>query len=343
MNYLGSYRHLLRNSRSALLAAIELYNKPRIEYRDETVVILMLNAWELILKAMLSRRRQSIFYPKKRGQPYKTLSWGDAFERARQHFPSKLEALPVRRNLDLLALYRDNAVHYYNAKAFRTLLYGLTQTAVLNYRDLLQQSFDLDIAEEMTLRLLPIGIDLPVDPLEYLRKASAKSMKGEPAVREFLAQFATYAGEIEAAKADSGRLLTPVVLKLVSTKKLEKADLVVGVEKATAEGEPIIIERPTDPNKSHPLRQKGILERITKLHEKPFTSHTLQAIVWKHKMKANNQYCWMDAEYGFTKYSLDAVTFIRQLTDADLSAALKDYGDHMKRRAAARRSGKALE
>lgn len=40
MDYRGSYRHLSKNSRAALLAPIELYNKPRIEYREESVVIL---------------------------------------------------------------------------------------------------------------------------------------------------------------------------------------------------------------------------------------------------------------------------------------------------------------
>ena len=54
MNYKGSYRHLLRNSKCALLAAIEIYNKPRIQYRDECFVILLLNAWELLLKAIIS-------------------------------------------------------------------------------------------------------------------------------------------------------------------------------------------------------------------------------------------------------------------------------------------------
>ena len=29
MDYQGSYRHLLKNAKSALLAAIEIYNKPR--------------------------------------------------------------------------------------------------------------------------------------------------------------------------------------------------------------------------------------------------------------------------------------------------------------------------
>jgi hypothetical protein len=53
MNYRGSSRHLVKNAKSALLAAIEIYNKPGFQYRDECFVILLLNAWELFLKALL--------------------------------------------------------------------------------------------------------------------------------------------------------------------------------------------------------------------------------------------------------------------------------------------------
>jgi hypothetical protein len=35
-----------------MVAAIEIYNKPRFEYRDEVFAILLLNAWELLLKAL---------------------------------------------------------------------------------------------------------------------------------------------------------------------------------------------------------------------------------------------------------------------------------------------------
>jgi len=48
-----------------MLAAIEIYNKPQIEYRDECFLILLVNAWELLLKAILSKNKQSIFYFKK--------------------------------------------------------------------------------------------------------------------------------------------------------------------------------------------------------------------------------------------------------------------------------------
>ena len=42
---------LLEKSLSAALLAIELYNKPNIEYREESFAILIINAYELLFKA----------------------------------------------------------------------------------------------------------------------------------------------------------------------------------------------------------------------------------------------------------------------------------------------------
>jgi len=42
---------LLEKSIQAVLSAIELYNKPIFSYREESFSILMVNAWELLLKA----------------------------------------------------------------------------------------------------------------------------------------------------------------------------------------------------------------------------------------------------------------------------------------------------
>ena len=59
LNHRGSYRKLLANGKAALLAAIEIYNKPQIAYRDECFVILLLNPWDLIVKAVLAKNRTS--------------------------------------------------------------------------------------------------------------------------------------------------------------------------------------------------------------------------------------------------------------------------------------------
>jgi Domain of unknown function (DUF3644) len=48
-----TYDCLVDNSLSAVLAAIEIYNKPNFSYREEAFTILIINAWELILKAKI--------------------------------------------------------------------------------------------------------------------------------------------------------------------------------------------------------------------------------------------------------------------------------------------------
>ena len=55
--------NLLKNSISAYFSAVELHNKPNIPYRYETVTLLMMNAWELVLKAYVKKyiKNRSIF------------------------------------------------------------------------------------------------------------------------------------------------------------------------------------------------------------------------------------------------------------------------------------------
>ena len=97
MNYRGSYRRLLGNAKAAIIGAVEIYNKPAFEYRDECFVILLLNAWELALKAVMSKKGKSIFYPKKRGEPYRTLSLKDALGRAAGLLPKALPCVSKKR------------------------------------------------------------------------------------------------------------------------------------------------------------------------------------------------------------------------------------------------------
>lgn len=49
-------QQMAMKAESAMAAAIEIFNKPSFSYREETFVILMLNAWELLLKAKDHRR-----------------------------------------------------------------------------------------------------------------------------------------------------------------------------------------------------------------------------------------------------------------------------------------------
>jgi len=341
MNYRGSYRKLLENSKAAMMAAIEIYNKPSFQYRDECVVILLLNAWELLLKALLSKNKKSIFYAKRRKQPYRTLSWQDALTNTKGFFPEDITSLPIQRNLELLGTYRDNAVHFYNAESFGVVLYALAQTCIKNFRDLLEKSFEIRLEDEINWQLLPLGIRPPIDIVSYISSdRDSGGKKKSDAVRQFLSALAEATTEIKNAGEDTGRLLTVFNVRLESVKKIGDADVVVGVKKGEITEGPLAMVKTQDPNVTHPLRRKDIVNKIETLHDKPFTSFIFDAIVWKYKLKQNPQYCWESTEGILTKYSHDVIVFINRLTIADIEAALKDYKDFMRSRGKRRKSNK---
>ncbi len=334
MNYRGSYRHLLRNGKSALLAAIEIYNKPRIEYRDECFVILLLNAWELFLKAIISKNGGTIFYRKRRNEAYKTLSLDDALVKAEKFFPAKIPLLAVRRNLDLLSTYRDNAVHFYNESEFGVIVYALAQTSIVNFKDLLLDVFSQDLADEINWSLLPLGVNPPVDPIDYIAGKTKTTGPKSDAVRHFLREIQSAADEVDRAGGDTGRVLTIFKVKLESTKKIEKADVLVGVSKPGESTGPLTVVKNVNinPNQSHPFRQKDVIKQIASLHGIAFTTHVFTAVAWKFKLKSKDQYCWQAVEGLLTKYSPGAVEWFQNLTAKEINGALNDYREHLRAR-----------
>lgn len=332
MNYKGSYRKLVENAQSALLAAIEIYNKPLFKYREECFVILLLNAWELLLKATLSKNNKSIFYPKKKKEPYKTLSLDDALCQCEKFFPKTVSYSPARWNIVLLSLYRDNSVHFYNEDSFRHVVYSLAQTSIINFRDLLEEIFDIQLEDRMNWTLLPLGIAPPIDVVEFMSEAVKEGFKGSKAVQQYIASVGEAIDAIDKSKEDGNRLITIYRVRLESIKKLSSANAVIGITSGENSGGPLTIYRPQDPNVTHPLRQMDIVKEIESLHSEKFTTYTFQAIVWKHDLKSNRLYCWAAKEGVLTRYSRDLIPFIKKLTRADLGAALKDYRVHMSRK-----------
>jgi hypothetical protein len=56
-----TYDRLIQKSEEAFLLAVELYNRPTIRYHVEGCSFFLCNAWELMLKAyMIKKRRRTI-------------------------------------------------------------------------------------------------------------------------------------------------------------------------------------------------------------------------------------------------------------------------------------------
>jgi len=333
MNYRGSYRKLAGNSTSAMMAAVEIYNKPRFTYRDEVTVIMMMNAWELLLKAIISKAGRSIFEKKVRGQPYRTLTWGAAFTVAVSSgiWPKHIPAKAVRENIDLLAIYRNSSVHFYNEPEFGKLLYSLMQTSLLNYRDLLDSLNLGDLASEATWRILPLGFDAPFDAVTFLSN-KANTAKRSLAVDEYIARIKDGFRGLEEASIDSARFLTEFQVHLVSTKKIANADITVGVHAAGEKPEDaIVIARSVDPNDSHPYLQKDILRELASIPG--FNSRSFQAVVWMYALREDKRFVWRSKNYeGYYQWSGQTLSFIRQLSPQEIATARREYSAHQSQR-----------
>jgi hypothetical protein len=106
--------NLLKNSISAYFAAIEHHNKPNFNYRYETVTLLLINAWELLLKAFVRKyvKNRSIFESESH-----TISLEKAMTYAEEYINSQIERhafVATKENIRLLEQYRNHVTHFYN-------------------------------------------------------------------------------------------------------------------------------------------------------------------------------------------------------------------------------------
>lgn len=159
---------------AALLAAVEIFNKPNFQYRDEAFSILTLNAWELLLKAKIlqdskndlrsiyvyERRRtrsgslsRKLYVRTNRSGGAHTIGLGEALSRLGSEVPTA-----VAVNLDALTEIRDNSTHFMNVGAeLSELMLEIGTAAVRNYIELSKRWFKSDFGR-FNLYLMPIGL-----------------------------------------------------------------------------------------------------------------------------------------------------------------------------------------
>lgn len=181
------YRRLLRKSVAAMVAAVEIYNKPDFKYREETFSILAMNAWELLLKSFVlhcSGNRPSALYVRERrtlkdGTKSKrtylkknrsgnslTIGWRktlDTIESKKWHHFHN--AVPT--NLVALQEIRDNSLHLSNdSRGIAEIVQQLGSASVSNYVKLIREWFGDDLRE----------YDFYLMPLAFFRGTSPATM-----------------------------------------------------------------------------------------------------------------------------------------------------------------------
>ena len=322
---------LLKHSKEAMVAAIEIYNKPSITYRNECTVILVVNSWELALKALLVSNNQSICRDADDHRfSRKTINWRKAWFKSRQFLPPSLAGHATQRNLETLARYRDEAIHFYSSQDMGISLYLLLQAAIANYRDLISHAWSIDIADEMTWHLRPLGMKPPADIQSFFAKTKMTSTGS--ATSTFLADIHNDLRRLASCGEDIDRFLIGVSIKLTSIKQADSTDAVVGIDGKSGSDDPSVVVHRQDPNQTHPFRQKEILAKIKHIGDRKMTSHVFQAITWKYQLKIDSKYCWIAKEGVLTKYSSEVVKLMTTLTDRAVDEAVVGYRNHLRNR-----------
>jgi hypothetical protein len=224
---------LVSNACSAMFAAIEIHNKPIFEYRYEVCTLLVINAWELALKAYIAKELSSVRLIKKDGttKPFPdcvaciSSTLGKAFE-------------PTRHNLDVLYEYRNKVVHFYQEDLGIVVL-GLLKASVLFFSDFVEEHFGKKLYETANLILLPIGFMKPMSPLDFLsNQSAAKECSNE--VKAFLESIKKSSEALEKQGIDDS-IIVNYSIGLVNETRIKNADLTAAINNSLPQGNAIAV------------------------------------------------------------------------------------------------------
>lgn len=196
--------NLVKNSISAYFSAIEIHNKPNISYRYETVSLLIMNSWELILKAYVRKyiKNKSIY--ENNGH---TIRFDKALGYVKDDINSKKKNsfTAVAKNLEQIEKFRNQITHYY-CEELEPFIFMLISKAALNYVEFVKKYFGKDIMQEEGLFIMPLGFKLPFRPEDFLSNNVAKYDSSEYA-RDFISGIVNVIRELDTEGIDDSIVL----------------------------------------------------------------------------------------------------------------------------------------
>lgn len=323
-----SHKKLCDNSRAAMLAAIEFYNKPQTTYREQVVTVLIVNAWELILKAALRKSGKNIFYEKRRGEAYRSISLERCLADMKKFnlWPDTVDGESVCANLSALIEYRNKTIHLYVSEDLGSILYSFLQPSIINYRDFRLAVFGKDLADDITWTLLPLAAKTPSEMVRSLRVDGDGG--SSQVVAEFIGELRRIVAEAEDLGADLGRIAVVQEYNMQSGKKISRADLEVAIN-PDATGK--VVQRKIDPNETHPFSATELIDRVNRSRKigRKLNSHDLICMAWKYKLREDEKYVWRGKHNQTCVWSGTALSFLSNKTDEEYERVREEYKQYL--------------
>ncbi len=257
---------LVSRSLDAFTLALEVYNRPSMKNRVEAFAIMMVNAWELLLKAEILKAEG---YEKIFNDGDRSISISDAVKRRLQ------EKDPVRINLETIIDLRDHAIHLLIPE-LQPQLSRLFQATVLNYQTRYRHEMGNAPLAGQSVGMLSLVVDGPAPEVALIQKLYGKH--AAQSVSKFIKRF-----DETSKTVDSTEFSIPVDYRLALVKREDESDLSLSVGDA-GEGA-IIITKTKDPDATHPYHTKETLDEINKRQATiSIKSGAFQAVLNKHKI-----------------------------------------------------------
>ena len=207
-----------------MLAAIEIHNKPLFPYRYEVCVLLVINAWELLLKAYLWKFDKRVKIIRPNGT---TKDFPECLRCVASNIGVGFQA--ANESVSLLYRYRNDAAHFF-WESLEPIIFSLLKANVTFYGEFVSRYFRIDLAQREGFVLLPIGFIKPLSPIDFLSNTSALATAPSE-VRQFVKAIVESSERLHHAGIEDS-VLVDFRMNLTNEKRIKNADIVAGINNA---------------------------------------------------------------------------------------------------------------
>lgn len=297
-------KRLVDKSIEAFIMGLEIYNKPTIKYRIEGFSFFIINAWELMLKSVLLKREESIYFPDK---PDRTLSVDVVI---RKIYTDKNTR--IRLNLEKIIELRNISTHYIT-EDYEIKYAPLFQACVLNYVNEIQRFHKIDITKFISQNFLTISASYEPLSNEEIR------LKYSPEIAEKLIKQGNEL-DVLSIEYNSDKFAIDIRQNLYITKKKSEADFSVSIN-SNSDTRVTLLKDLKDPSDTHKYSYNNVVtaiqERLKKKNIKlgyksGFNHYVLNLVVEFYDIKQNSKYAYehvIGNQHSFT-YSQQFIDFI---------------------------------
>ena len=285
---------LSEKSIAAAISAIEIYNKPDFSYREEAFSLLMVNAWELLIKAKWLADRDEdlstlyVMGSNADGEEPKINRSGNPITHGIHYLALKLSddpdsglEKPCFDNIQALVEIRDNSAHFVNKDLyFGRRILEIGTASLRNYVHLATEWFQLDLSK-YNFFLMPIsfyhGFESILPPDDALYPEQVKKLL------QYLDSLQEEDAPLE--ETSSQHVALRMETRLVRGKKAEAIEF----KWTNDPNAPAVTLREEDVSKNYPLTYRELTDALRRRYSDFLENRAYHRL--RKEVEKENKYC----------------------------------------------------